>query len=398
MTDNYQLGRMICLVSYVLLGLTVIIFSLVSGVDSRETAWVTALTWLVGFLILHFTNGPEKKIRKRFCILNILFTTVFELQLCVLFKTPHILFMMYLVQWIATVFFLDRSLCTYSLVVDLVIVAALFWLPIPLFSSFTVVEFIGGVIGLILAYWISVWMMRTVDHQHGILLEQEQSLKDFLKVLEAKCDELSRVKREGVSGEGGSFPEVEGVDWDFALRHVKDAGMLYDILSNAIALRDAEKQKLMRCYEDRDVEQYRIQVHSMKNSAAMIGAHEVASLAKLLEQAARDNDMVRIERMHALFLSEWDALYERLAVLVPEESENASALKQPYEPTMVRALMVQLLEAVEDVDVDRADEVLNCLLQIEFPRDKADITDRLKQAVLNIDEDEVKQLTEELGA
>ena len=121
MTDNYQIGRMICLVSYVLLGLTVIVFSVVNGVDNLEAAVLTAVTWLAGFVILHVTNGPEHRIRRRFCILNSLFTTIFEMQLCVLFRTPHILFMMFLVQWIATVFFLDRVLCTYMLFIDLTI-------------------------------------------------------------------------------------------------------------------------------------------------------------------------------------------------------------------------------------------------------------------------------------
>ena len=109
MTDNYQIGRMICLVSYVLLGLTVIVFSVVNGVDNLEAAVLTAVTWLAGFVILHVTNGPEHRIRRRFCILNSLFTTIFEMQLCVLFRTPHILFMMFLVQWIATVFSVHRS-------------------------------------------------------------------------------------------------------------------------------------------------------------------------------------------------------------------------------------------------------------------------------------------------
>ena len=399
MTDNYQIGRMICLVSYVLLGLTVIVFSVINGVDNRQTAVFTAVTWLAGFVILHVTNGSEDRIRRRFCILNSLFTTIFEMQLCILFRTPHILFMMFLVQWIATVFFLDRTLCTYMLFIDLVIVVVLSRTPIPFFTNFTVVEFTGATIGLILAYWISVWMIRTMDHQHKILLEQEQSLKDFLKVLELKCDELSRVRNGAIPVGEIPFPEVEGVDWEFALRHTSDAGLLADIVRDAIVMKDAERQKLSAFKNKGDVEQYRIQVHSMKNTAAMVGAHDVAALARLLEQSARKEDRDQIERLHDLFLTEWDALFERLQpVFRGEEAKPEQKKKLPYDRTIVDQLLSQLCEAVTDVDVDRGDNLMNCLLQYNFPRDQWENLSLLKQAVTGIDEDEVNRLASLLTA
>ena len=55
-----------------------------------------------------------------------------------------------------------------------------------------------------------------------------------------------------------------------------------------------------------NLRQYRVKVHAMKTSAAMIGALTVSSVAKLLEYAARDQKTDVIKTMHPIFMEQWN--------------------------------------------------------------------------------------------
>ena len=55
-----------------------------------------------------------------------------------------------------------------------------------------------------------------------------------------------------------------------------------------------------------NLRQYRVKVHAMKTSAAMIGALTVSSVAKLLEYAARDEKTDVIKTMHPIFMEQWN--------------------------------------------------------------------------------------------
>ncbi|MCR5674608.1 MAG: response regulator [Lachnospiraceae bacterium] len=169
----------------------------------------------------------------------------------------------------------------------------------------------------------------------------EELLREILPAdLVEKAPPGSRgyVPAEGSSGNIGEaaditmLPVVEGVDYEDALRHLGGTALIAEMIRDFRLQAGTDAAGLARWYRelsgagDREEarKQYHVLVHSMKNSAAMIGAVTVASLARVLEYAARDSRLDVIDRVHPVFLEEWDSLTERLADAWPGESDASA--------------------------------------------------------------------------
>ncbi|MDO5127281.1 MAG: ATP-binding protein [Eubacteriales bacterium] len=93
------------------------------------------------------------------------------------------------------------------------------------------------------------------------------------------------------------LPAIQGIRWDMALELLQNHNVLVATVADFTLQGRKDKQRLNDYYdslfaaEDMDEEEairlYRIQVHSMKTSAAMIGAIALSELAKYLESAAK---------------------------------------------------------------------------------------------------------------
>lgn len=142
------------------------------------------------------------------------------------------------------------------------------------------------------------------------------------------------------------LPAVEGIDYEDALRHLGSGTMIPEMIRDFCQIGPEDLKKLDDWYvmittsdasvsSEEDLRQYQVLVHSMKNSAAMIGAITVSSLAKVLEYAARDKRVDVIERMHQVFMEEWDALTVRLEAVYPpdEDTPKKETLKTSGEGT-----------------------------------------------------------------
>ena len=152
---------------------------------------------------------------------------------------------------------------------------------------------------------------------------------------------ISGESADGVTKEAGSIgtqdegimslPVIEGVDYDDAMRHLGSIGILKDMMVTFRdqAAEDADKLDVWYGKIDTNGEdnadhealhQYMVQVHSMKNSAAMIGAVTIASLARVLEYGARDGRMDVIRGVHPVFMEGWNILAGDIDVAYPKGS------------------------------------------------------------------------------
>ena len=76
--------------------------------------------------------------------------------------------------------------------------------------------------------------------------------------------------------------------------------------------------KIKKYYDDKNVFDYTTEVHSLKSSAANIGAAEISALAKELEFAGKDKNIDLIEEKTATLLSMYSELLENIAVAIKE--------------------------------------------------------------------------------
>ena len=91
-----------------------------------------------------------------------------------------------------------------------------------------------------------------------------------------------------------------------------------EILKIFLEFGNDKMSKIKKHYDDKNIFDYTTEVHSLKSSAANIGAAEISALAKELEFAGKDKNIDLIEEKTGLLLSMYSELLENIAVAIKE--------------------------------------------------------------------------------
>lgn len=137
---------------------------------------------------------------------------------------------------------------------------------------------------------------------------------------------------------------------------------------------------------------YRIKVHAMKGSSALIGAMQLFGLAKTLEYAARDEKISVIEHLTPVFLQEWRSYKEKLEVCMPSEDERIAV----EDFSVILEYLDILKPAMEEQDIDEADRIMEALMQYEYGDEIEKVMEQLQTAVTDIDSDRAIELIDKL--
>ena len=207
--------------------------------------------------------------------------------------------------------------------------------------------------------------------------------------MEASMKKTGGTKAGEVTGTGAdteedALPMIDGIDWDYGLMHLRQKELLLDTVIDFYRTIDSEADYLEQCYREIDSNEdalnlYRVKVHAMKSSAALFGAVPLCGVAKFLESAAKDGRIDVIRRVTPVFLEEWRSYKQQI--------EDISVIVE---------LLDRLRYAMEDMDIDVSDEMMEKLRQYEFPGHMQDIIEQLGTAVVNLDSDQAIRLAEEL--
>lgn len=209
-----------------------------------------------------------------------------------------------------------------------------------------------------------------------------------------------------------NFPEIRGVDFVSAANRMGDSDILVASIKDFLKISEQHKKLLLDYCEKLQVagtqeeraearNSYRIQVHSMKSTAAMIGAYELSSKAQRLENTAgmhNDENTAGTQEVSEIlqetgpFLREWEELSKALGEAFGEGEKEKEAVD--YE--MVRTYLNLLTQAVRDVDLDAMDAISEGLSEYEYPPELAGTAASLVRAIYNIDYDGCLEIAEEL--
>ncbi len=205
------------------------------------------------------------------------------------------------------------------------------------------------------------------------------------------------------------LPEVEGLDWDYALLHLPEEEILKSSLSDFYELLPSQAGKLEEFYRgfqgakaplSREAEDalqsYRIRVHGMKSSAAMVGIPSLSGLAKVLEYAARDGKIDEISRLHEVFVAEWMSYREKLRGVFSLGEESGEEKTAVTDPALLLSLLSMIRTAVADFDVDTADKAMKELASFRLPEKGAEKLAELSSAVAELDDTRTAELSGEL--
>ena len=230
-----------------------------------------------------------------------------------------------------------------------------------------------------------------------------RELLQFAAQDDAKAGGMSDIGDERMNEMGTSartateeidLPIVDGVDWSYGLMHLPSKEMLMSTLGDFYKTLETEADVLEGFYQECEnnaeaLAQYRIKVHSMKSSANMIGATVLGGMAKVLENAARDGELSIILSLHDIFLKEWRSYKEKLRICI-KESEIESGDKQSVEDfAYIVSELEQLQNAVEEMDIDLMDEIMEKLEGFQYSESLQGMMDKLSAYVTNMDSEKV---------
>ncbi len=182
------------------------------------------------------------------------------------------------------------------------------------------------------------------------------------------------------------LPDIEGIDWDYALLHFPDSNMVYQ---SAIDFYDSigfERDELLRYYNNLDesiLEDYRIKVHGIKSMSNTIGATALGGVAKLLEYAARDGDIERVRIMTPILIEELDSMQSRLSVLTSDVAKP-----QMEDMDNLFALLEMLKMSIMTNDSEAADNNMKQIMSYTYDEDIQTKLNHLNLHVMNLEIDE----------
>lgn len=199
--------------------------------------------------------------------------------------------------------------------------------------------------------------------------------------------------QEETGFDSSELPMIDGVDWAYAAGHFKDRESLLKSVKFFVSTIDYEAEELEALFPEIHKEEgrknYCTKVHSMKNSAALVGIIPLAGMAKVLEDAARNNEDDVLTQMTPIFIKRWRAYQEYFKVFAQATGERKSAVEFQEQ---IEEIQKKIKEAAEDMDIDVLDEMLEALEAYQFEGEQLEFFEQIKRAIINLDVEFLQQI------
>ena len=146
-----------------------------------------------------------------------------------------------------------------------------------------------------------------------------------------------------------------------------------------------KKAKLIQQYfDEKNWKNYTIETHALKSFSKQVGALELLELAAKMEQAGNEYDIKFILAHHDELLQKYQA-YEPILEKYLDSPEKAVKLKDVYDGEKVLSLLDGMEEAIENLDMDAMDAVVEGLDKMLFPKEQEKYLAQMKEAVEGLD-------------
>lgn len=203
---------------------------------------------------------------------------------------------------------------------------------------------------------------------------------------DAKLTTEDQTAVEAPAKDNAELPEITGVDWNIGRLHFENDASLLEtttMLKNSIRKDAAELSGYFDDIENM-LDSYRIKVHSMKSSAALVGIIPLAGMALELETAARNKNISVIRSLHPIFTERWLSYYSLLPSAVTNGSRDAEQHRSEVEE-----ILAEIRSAAEEMDVDKLDELSAKLGEYAFSADEQEKMERIRGLILDFNIEEL---------
>ena len=232
--------------------------------------------------------------------------------------------------------------------------------------------------------------------------EQEKFIKagfkDFLSkpIIPERLDELlmtylpkelvrtERIEENAFKEENlENLPQLDEFDFSYAIGLLKSEELLMQSLKKFKDLLKYMPEKLSQLLEKIEEEDglknYRIEVHALKGTSATVGALLLSKVARLLEVAAKEGQIEKVQLLNPILLEEIEKHKERVCVLFPEEAQELETTE------LIKSYIDMLHIGLMQEDYDTVDFIMEEINKYQYPKEMQILVDVLSAQVLNME-------------
>ncbi len=149
-------------------------------------------------------------------------------------------------------------------------------------------------------------------------------------------------------------------------------------------------------YNQRDVDNYRIQVHSLKSTSKMAGILKISELAKNLERAAEMGDLEYLQKNTTDLLSMYRELKAPLEKIFGSAQETEEDGRPEIDPDYLKEALSAMREGVDTFDQDLMESVMSELGNYKLTSGYDEVYDKLKGYMADVANEEIAALLDEV--
>lgn len=201
------------------------------------------------------------------------------------------------------------------------------------------------------------------------------------------------------------IPVIGDLDVESSLKLLGTEALFYDVLRDYYRVIDKKADVIEQYEAEADWQNYTVEVHALKSASKQIGAMELSDMALKLEEAGNvmrgSLDTMSKEEAEDHIRKDTAPMLEKYrsykAVLAPhcEQKEESEEGKETIARDELRALLENLKQAAEDLDMDEMENIVQHLHEYRYDAEEKEFLERIAEAAAEMDVDACTETIEE---
>ena len=202
-----------------------------------------------------------------------------------------------------------------------------------------------------------------------------------------------------------AYEKADKLSYNVALANCGSIEVLRDTAITFYKTIDDRLLRIRTAFENEDIDNYTIQVHSLKSSARIVGAVELSTKAEYLEKCGKENNLEEIRANTYALLRDYSDLKDIMESVILSVMENPSdeksGFQEDYHKESVRKEYItnfiqNVRDAAENFEFDAIMDNIRLLKEYKLTPELEEQLKRLSGAAENLEEDEVNEILSEI--
>ncbi len=182
-------------------------------------------------------------------------------------------------------------------------------------------------------------------------------------------EKIQKVERSESEQEPGSskeeLPVIQDLDTGYAMRLLGSEILFWKVLKDYYDVIQKKAELIKKLEQEEDWPDYTVEVHALKSASRQIGALALADEAEAMEEAGNNQNVALIHERTAGMIEKYLSYEVILAEYFPEE-ESQVAKNGMITAELLDTFFKALWEAFDNLDMDRMEEIAEELKKYEY--------------------------------